>query len=311
MCWFLYTAASIVMAATLIGFLGRCWWFFDLFSHFRAQYLWSLLLLAGVFSLGERWGWGILAALLAILNLCTILPLFRSGNPSEETHPQYRVLLANVNTANPHHRRVSSLVQTSSPDFIILIEVDEAWLVNLNLKGLGYTHELAVPRGDNYGLAIYSRYPIARTEIKYYRGTKRPSLAAQVRIDGLPLNILATHPPPPKSRKLARIRDSQIMALMAFSQGLDEAVLCCGDLNTTSWSAAYRNHLEQGGLVDSRQGSGIQGTWPTWMPLLKIPIDHIWISREVRVHRRRVGPKIGSDHLPVMLDFSIREMDTG
>ena len=35
-------AGAVVCTATLCGFAGRFWWFFDLFSHFRLQYFLSL-----------------------------------------------------------------------------------------------------------------------------------------------------------------------------------------------------------------------------------------------------------------------------
>ena len=38
--WGLLTVAGVVASlATVIGFIGRFYWFFDLFSHFRIHYL--------------------------------------------------------------------------------------------------------------------------------------------------------------------------------------------------------------------------------------------------------------------------------
>jgi endonuclease/exonuclease/phosphatase (EEP) superfamily protein YafD len=92
---------------------------------------------------------------------------------------------------------------------------------------------------------------------------------------------------------------------MDFANSLEGGVIFCGDLNMTSWSPAFKHYQAQGELDDTRGGYGVQPTWPTWMPLLLVPLDHIWVSKEIRVHNREIGPRVGSDHRPVMLDFSL------
>jgi endonuclease/exonuclease/phosphatase (EEP) superfamily protein YafD len=84
-----------------------------------------------------------------------------------------------------------------------------------------------------------------------------------------------------------------------------EEVIFCGDLNMTSCSIAFKRLLERGDLYDTRQGFGVQPTWSTWMPLLLVSLDHIWVSGNIRVHSYRVGPRVGSDHRPVVLEFLI------
>jgi len=38
---------------------------------------------------------------------------------------------------------------------------------------------------------------------------------------------------------------------------------------------------------------------------LRIPLDNCLVSEEVAVAGRRVGPDIGSDHLPLVVDFAL------
>ena len=76
-----------------------------------------------------------------------------------------------------------------------------------------------------------------------------------------------------------------------------------GDLNTTSWSPFFSDLIEESGLRDSRKGFGIQTTWPDGLFLLRIPIDHCLVSKDISVLDRRVGPSIGSDHFPVTVDL--------
>jgi endonuclease/exonuclease/phosphatase (EEP) superfamily protein YafD len=58
-------------------------------------------------------------------------------------------------------------------------------------------------------------------------------------------------------------------------------------------------------LHDSRKGFGIQPTWPSDKPIFMVPIDHVLVSKEIRIQNRFTGPDIGSDHRPVIVDFSL------
>jgi len=64
--------------------------------------------------------------------------------------------------------------------------------------------------------------------------------------------------------------------------------------------------LKQGNLKDSEVGFGFQPTWfaPTGLPF--IPIDHLLTSRNVCVLERKIGPAIGSDHLPVFARIGVQ-----
>ena len=101
-----------------------------------------------------------------------------------------------------------------------------------------------------------------------------------------------------------RNRQFEELARTAFEE--ESSVMLIGDLNITSWSPVFWELLRKGGLTDSRQGFGIQPTWPVWLPVLLIPIDHILVSEKIVIHSREVGPNIGSDHYPVVVDFSVR-----
>jgi endonuclease/exonuclease/phosphatase (EEP) superfamily protein YafD len=57
-------------------------------------------------------------------------------------------------------------------------------------------------------------------------------------------------------------------------------------------------------LRDSREGFGIQPTWLSNKPLFMVPIDHVLVSEGINIHKRFTGPDIGSDHRPVIVDFS-------
>ena len=63
----------------------------------------------------------------------------------------------------------------------------------------------------------------------------------------------------------------------------------------------------QTGLVDSSRGRGLQSTGPVRPLGLRIPIDHCLVSAGVVVHDKQIGPDVGSDHLPLMVDLAVAD----
>ncbi len=81
--------------------------------------------------------------------------------------------------------------------------------------------------------------------------------------------------------------------------------LVLGDFNITSWSPHFQETLRLGRLKDSRQGFGLQPTWPVDKPWFLVPIDHVLVTDGIAVHRCWRGPYIGSDHYPILMEFSL------
>jgi endonuclease/exonuclease/phosphatase (EEP) superfamily protein YafD len=59
------------------------------------------------------------------------------------------------------------------------------------------------------------------------------------------------------------------------------------------------------GLCDTRAGFGLQASFPAWSAVMRIPIDHVLASCSIGVRDRWIGPDIGSDHLPVLIDLVV------
>jgi len=122
--WGLLTAAGAVAClATLLGFLGRFWWFLDLFSHFRVQYLLGLGVLGILLLIGRRWRTATVFLAFACVNLVLVAPLYlgrRSVLPEGWT--ALRAMLLNVNTHSGDADRVKDAVLAADPDILVLEE---------------------------------------------------------------------------------------------------------------------------------------------------------------------------------------------
>ena len=73
--------------ATALGFLGAFWWLADLFCHFRVQYFVGLTLVSVFLLFARRRKAGLCFAAVALVNLCTIVPLYFGGAP-EPANPR-------------------------------------------------------------------------------------------------------------------------------------------------------------------------------------------------------------------------------
>lgn len=58
-------------------------------------------------------------------------------------------------------------------------------------------------------------------------------------------------------------------------------------------------------MKDSSEGRGLQWSWPAGFRPLAIPIDHCLTSSGLRIDSRGMGPYIGSDHFPLVVDLEI------
>ncbi len=292
---------GLVGLASGLGLLARLWWPLELFAHFRVQYLGlSVALAVGLTALG-RYRTAGLAVGLAAFNLLWVAPAWLAQRPAPgET--QLRLVEINLNSQNTEHARVAEFLRAADADLVLLIEVNERWLAALEPVASGYPHRIARPRVDNFGLALWTRLPVDRLEMVHL-GSGLPSAVADLRPPQGPLTLVGTHPPPPAGGSLAEERDRQLEAVaQRLSASRGERVLL-GDLNLTSWSPVFDDLLAASGLVDSRRGFGLQATWPTWFWPLSIAIDHCLVSGGLRVVDRRVGPEVGSDHRPIVVDL--------
>ena len=299
-------AGTIIGVSTLFAALAPYSWFFDLFSHFRLQYLLGLSLAAVILLRRQRW-WAGSFALLAFVNLAAILPLY-FGSTSESPYDG-RTLCAvhvNVNTRHGSIKRTVEMLRRFDPELIVLAEVDERWIAGLDSIQESYPFRVLRPRSDNFGIALLSKLEISDSRILQFRPAYVPSIVATLETDRGPLTVIATHPVPPIGRANSEARNQQLNELARLAAKSTNPVVLFGDLNITPWSPHFRRLRKQGMLRDSMQGYGIQPSWPAQLPFLFIPIDHCLHSEQVRVIDRRLGPHVASDHLPIVVDFVLR-----
>lgn len=303
-------AAVGLAAATFLSFFASAHWILDLLTHMRLHLAVAAGGLLGL-SILARAKIGVVLASAALIGCgVDLVPNPDIENPTsvDEGRPSIKLLMANVLTGNPDRRSLGRLIQVEDPDVIGLLEVDAVWVEDLRYLRGRYPYHLADPRSDNFGIAIYSKMPLEDVRLEDLGGTGLNAITTHIDLEDAKVELVIAHPVPPAGRSYSRIRNSQLKELAALrsASGAQDFILA-GDLNTTPWSPHFRGLLKKTGLRRATAGLGADATWPTALSApIRIPIDHTLVSSGLAILDYRIGPEIGSDHLPIIARLGLR-----
>lgn len=300
--------ALVLAAASLAAFFGRYVWWLDVLANFRVQFLVVLLAasIAVILSKYRKWGYGL--ALVAGINLAVVAPLYL-GSPGDPVAgaPSIRVMSFNLLSTNDNYREVADYIRANHPDVVLLHEASLPWETAMQSANLGY--EITVARSDEliFGTLVMTRRSAGVLSYGFAERDPR-AVEVNVTVEGwdAAIAILSSHPLAPTDSERAALRDAQLEFAADWASARTGAYMVAGDLNSTPWSWPFRNLVETGGLRNSQIGFGVQPSFAaTSNPLFRVPIDHLLHSKDLRVRNRWLGPPMGSDHFPLMVDLEL------
>ncbi|AZN98986.1 AP endonuclease [Mesorhizobium sp. M9A.F.Ca.ET.002.03.1.2] len=302
--------AMLVFSVPLVaGFFGTLHPAFDSFAHFRVHLavlmaLCALPLLATSFRLQAATA--LLFAVAAFATTSNALPVNRLW-PVQAAYPGdqkiYRLLQMNLRFDNPTPEKVLSLIGRTQPDVITLDEVSDMWEAKLGLLAGAYPYRILCPYPNGvFGVALLSRRPFAASTQPRCDGRGAMAIAT-VDFGRSSADVAAIHLTWPWPRNQSR----QIGGLSRELASLGETAIMAGDCNAVPWSAAVRRVAYLGKLtVEPSPGP----TWlydklPDFLRFTGLPIDQVFSKGAVLVHSVSRLEDTGSDHLPVMVEFSL------
>ncbi len=290
----------------LATWLARLDWRADLVAHFREPALALSLLAAaamarvrrpvavglGLLALGQGWG-------LALCSWPNPVP------PDSRSLAGLRVLLANVLVENEDRDALIRLIRRELPGVVGVLELSRGWSETLEAVRRDYPHRYEFPDDDSgRGIGLYLRLRPPSVEfIPALAPGGMPAIHALIEFDGRPRHLWLVHLVSPFERPAGLPLGREFDALAARVRDHGGSTLVLGDLNTTDGSPHFGRFLASSGLRDSRLGFGRQPSWPAWSPY-RIALDHAFLSPDLAVRGRRLGPAIGSDHFPLILDVA-------
>lgn len=310
-------SAAALAVTTGLSFLGRLFWLGEILSHFRPSLAFGSALLT-VLALATRQRLAVaLAAAAAIVNALPLLPYVTPPGASiaAATATPLKLMIFNLHGHHADRLGLQQLVARERPDIIVLTELPGERHERLDLFNGAF---LEIPYivlddlGSPHDVVVYSRWPLRATVTD--RGISRSLPVVSVDLCEPPdsaatprcLRLVALHSARPLDGG-APARDAQLerAGVLAAAAPSGRAIVA-GDLNLTPWSPVFADLLARGGLRDSGIGRGLVATWLTRFILLGLPIDHVLVSDAFDVRDRRIGPDLGSDHLPVIVELGLR-----
>lgn len=297
---------SLGTAATIAGFLAPWWPALELINHFRPLLTLSVGLLV-VFVLGVRPRRLTAAAALLAVNLALlIVPALRySAQADPAAAPTLRVATLNTWIAKGQANRIREFIEQTGADVILLQEVgrgDQAAVLD-ELAAM-YPH-IVFDQGSRSGPALLSKRPwVASGSIPTGRG--RP-LAVWARFDqdGRMFEIASVHTANPFEW---RHQPGDIDRLIEFASSRQVPLILAGDFNLTPFSWKLIKLAEQ---ADMRWGQTFSASWPAYELIPIVLLDHILAPDGAVFTNVETGPRVGSDHLPIVADVTLTGRQAG
>ena len=277
----------------------------ELFSHFKLQYLAVSLLLAALLATLRRPRLAAVMLVTSGINGAYVLPWY-TGAPEPGNGESIRLMHVNLLASNGNMTPLLEHVRTTEPDLVFVQELTPEHVEMLKSLDSRYPHRLLKTRYDPFGLGVWSKRPLNNAAVFELPPRDHPNLKFDIDLDGEPVTVFSTHPIPPMGREFYEDRNTQLAAVGELVANTSGSVILTGDLNVSMWANHYRKLIARTGLVDVRKGFGILPTWPVFLPIGMIAIDHTLVSEDLAAVDVRTLSSVGSDHLPLLTEIARR-----
>ena len=307
---------GVVILATVLPLLRTGRWWIRALDFLRLQTATLALFTSGilVFWVDEN---SLRLLLLSILGACLLFHGYRlypytilsrrQVLPATKTDPDHhlRLLVANIQMDNRQCERLITAVRAVNPDVLCLLETDAWWIQQLRSLAKDYPYTVQQPQDNFYGMTVYSRFPLHNARVAFMVEEDIPSIRAAIELrSGARIDLYCVHPRPPVPMTDTEERDAELLLIGKQVEHSGRPSVVCGDLNDVAGSTVNRLFQNISGLLDPRIGRGLYNTHPTYLPIVRAPVDHVFHSNELRLVKLERLPNIGSDHFPIFVILS-------
>ncbi len=301
--------ASVIGAVSLAAFLGRWLWPLDLATSFRPQYAVGLLI-AGLVLVVRRWRkLGLAIVVVGLVNLAYVAPLFWGRQEVSPSLPRMTVVSFNVQGENREFGQVIEFLQQVDADVVFLHEANRLWeeAISEAVSGGRIDYRQHRSRPDHLifsTLTLTKAQPAAVISHGWAEGEAR-AMEVTLELGGSEVTLLGIHPLAPTNSRRQGLRDAQFRFAANRASQSHGPIVLTGDFNATPWSHVF-GMLSDAGLRNSQRGFGLAATFPAEGSFLtSVPIDHLLHSRHLVTAERWLGPDLGSDHFPLVVELAL------
>lgn len=315
----LYVIGGLFMVATLLPLIRYDHWIvrdFD-FPHVQITTI-NLLILLSLLIFFPIYGWFNILFIVALVG-CLIYQAYIiypytpiaekqvKKTQQDEGENSLSLMVTNVLMFNRNAQGCLERVEKEDPDVLLMVETDEWWCEQMSPIYKKYPNYIEYPLENTYGMLLYSKLPLEDYDIKFLVKPQIPSFHGKVVLrSGRRINLHCVHPEPPSptESETSTERDAELLIAGKNIIDSDKPTLVAGDLNDVAWSYTTRLFIKISGLLDPRMGRGFFSTFHAKYPLMRWPLDHVFISQHFKLIDIKRLPTYGSDHFPIIVKLN-------
>jgi endonuclease/exonuclease/phosphatase (EEP) superfamily protein YafD len=238
-------------------------------------------------------------------------PMVRRHADAVVTPDHLRLRIAHSNLLYTNERESPAGLRTlldTDADILVLNEFTLAHEEQLSaaVAGHDYPHRIGRAEYGPHGIGVWSRYPLTDTVV--LPSDTRLGLLTIVDVDGLPVRLLAAHPPPPIQRDGLRDWLDGLRYIEDVVGPPSGRTIIIGDFNASRWHPPFRRLLNIGWRsAHEVVGQRFGGTWPTdrWYLPAFVRLDHVLLGDLVAAETVRDLDIAGSDHRGVVVSLAL------
>lgn len=299
--------AGLVVGAllTLFGLLAHWFPALDVINNGLPLLVAGAVLVLLLALITRNWRLIAPAAIIAAINVILVVAALQ-GAAAEAAPGSARLLRVatfNLWRGNERMDDVAKFLAEAGADVVVLQEVTRDHGSKLR-QALGSRYPYGL--GET-GLIILSKHPII-AEGRVDRPGYPPWISLMLRwarldVNGTIFELAGIHLARPFYPEL---QQQDIAVLTQFVQSRTLPLIVAGDFNMSPWTQKLERFTE---ATELKRYNTVHLTWPMrWRNLQLIPlvaIDNVFASRHFAAIATKGGPRLGSDHRPVIADIAL------
>ena len=299
--------AGLVVGAllTLFGLLAHWFPALDVINNGLPLLVAGAVLVLLLALTTRNWRLIVPAAIIAAINVMLVVAALQGA--AAEAAPGsarfLRVATFNLWRGNERMDDVAKFLAEADADAVVLQEVPRDHGSKLR-QALGSRYPYGL--GET-GLVILSKHPIV-AEGRVDRPGYPPWISLMLRwarldVNGTTFELAGIHLARPFYPEL---QQQDVAVLTQFVQSRTLPLIVAGDFNMSPWTEKLERFTE---ATELKRYNTVHLTWPMrWRNLQLIPlvaIDNVFASRHFAAIATKGGPRLGSDHRPIIADIAL------
>ena len=308
--------AALFALCYLLTYTGKWLYLGDIAANFPQYFIiFGIPLFLAAFISGNR-----LAAMvfifIAVVEILKLIPFYIKPETPETAGEKITIIQYNHYYLNRKGREVFEWMKSGADgaDFVAIEEaVDEVANELHMIKNIFPYQVTEVGETGRRNIVILSKLPILKSEMLNFRKEQYFFNHFYLKVEletpkKNKLTLFVTHLSSPYAPKPWEIRNLQLENFAEeIARDTAQNKIAVGDINVTANSIYFKKFIEVSGLNNSMLGQGFDGTWPSFVVpgFLRVGIDHLLYTGNIKILSRQTLPARGSDHLPVKFEVEV------